>query len=141
MKTIKISNGKLAIDSDGVIETVSGAQKAAQDLPNSLLVNYKPEFDTGSNLSTIVLTSEVAELTLENTIYDAVYRWITRQVNTGQTDRIQRINRVLTRRVNDTTIVFYIEVQHTSGDTAEFAMPLTMTQLNHLLDTGKAYNG
>lgn len=139
MKTIQISNGKLSIDSDGAIQTVSGAQKAAQDIPNALLTDYKPELDTGSQLSSLVLTSEVAEVSLERTVYDTIYRWISRQVNSGQMDRIQRIERVLTRRIDSTTVVFYVEVLHSSGETAEYAMPLRETKLEHLLEINKVY--
>ena len=142
MKTIKISNGKLSRDANGLMEIVEEAQKASQDVPNVLLTTYNEFFDTGSTLADINVSTEVAELAIERSIYDAVFRLISKQVNSSQTDRILKVQKILTQRLDLTTIVFYVEVLHESGQTAEFAtnlQNLTETQLEHLLDINKVY--
>lgn len=142
MKTVKISNGKLSRDTNGILETVDGPQKASQDVPNALLVTYNEFFDTGSTLADISVSSDVAELAIERSIYDSIFRVISKQVNSSQSDRIIKIQKVLTQRVDLTTIVYYVEVLHESGLTAEFAtnlQNLTQTQLDHLLDINKVY--
>lgn len=142
MKTVKISNGKLSRDANGLIDTVDQAQKAAQDVSNALLVNYNEFFDTGSTLADLNVSTEVAEVAIERSIYDALYRLINKQINSSQSDRILRIQRILTQRLDLTTIVYYVEVLHESGQTAEFAtnvQNLTQTQLEHLLDINKVY--
>jgi uncharacterized protein (UPF0276 family) len=142
MKTIAITDGKLSRDENGLLNVVEGAQKAAQDVPNVLLTTYNDFFDTGSTLTTINYSSDVAEVAIERAIYDSIFRLISRQINSAQTDRIIRIEKILTQRVDLTTIVYYVEVLHESGDTAEFAtklQSLTETQLNHLLDINKVY--
>ncbi len=142
MKTIAIVDGKLSRDENGALNIVEGAQKTAQDVPNSLLVDYNEFFDSGSSLGSISITSDVAEIAVERAVYDAIYRLISKQANSSQDDRILRIERILTQRVDLTTIVYYVEVLHESGVTAEFATQvkgLEETQLNHLLDINKVY--
>jgi len=142
MKTLAISNGRLVRDENGVLMTVEGAQKAAQDIPNALLLDYDVTFDRGSTLNSLNISSDVAEMAVERSIYDAIFRAISKQVAASQRDRIVRIERILTQRVGMTTVVFYVEVLHTSGQTAEFATSLSglnETQLNHILDIDKVY--
>lgn len=137
MKTIKISNGLLSFDSNGLLETVEGANKAAQDVATSILTEYNSYFDSGSNLANTEFNSDVSELAVERAIYDAVYRLISAQVNASQDDRIVRIEQIKTATVDATTVVFYVQVLHESGQTAEFAD--TITSLDHLLDIDKVY--
>lgn len=142
MKTLKIVNGKLSRDENGVLETVSGAQKASQDVANSILTDYSTFFDTGSTLNNLDISSDVAEVAIERSIYDALFRTISKQVAASQRDRIVRIEKILTQRVDMTTVVFYAEVLHSTGETAEFATTvggLDETQLNHLLEIDKVY--
>lgn len=137
MKTVKISNGLLSFDSNGLLETVEGPNKAAQDVARAILTNYNPYFDTGSTLHQTELNSAVSEVAIERSVYDAIYRLIAMQVNASQTDRIIKIEQVKTARVDMSTVVFYVQVLHESGKTAEFADTLTM--LDHLLDIEKVY--
>lgn len=139
MKTIKISNGRLSRDENGLMEIVEGANKSAQDVPNALLCSYNPFFDSGSNLTTLDFSSDVAELAVDRAIYDSIYRWISKQVSASQDSRILRVNKILVRQIDLTSVVFYVEVLHESGNTAEFATSLTSTQLEHLLDIDKVY--
>lgn len=137
MKTIKISNGLLSFDSNGVMETIEGPNKAAQDVARTVLTNYNPYWDTGSNLANTELNSDFSELAVERAIYDAVYRLIAIQTNASQNDRIVKIEQIKTATVDATTVVFYVQVLHESGTTAEFAD--TITSLDHLLDVNKVY--
>jgi hypothetical protein len=142
MKTLKIVDGKLSRDENGILEAVSGAQKASQDVANAILTEYSTFFDTGSTLDNLDVSSDVAEVAVERSIYDALFRAISKQIAASQRDRIVRIEKILTQRVDMTTVVFYVEVLHSSGETAEFATTvgnLDQTQLNHLLEIDKVY--
>ena len=142
MKTLAISNGKLVRDENGILLTVEGAQKAAQDIPNAILLDYNVSFDSGSTVNSLNISSDVAEVAVERAIYDSIYRAISKQVAASQKDRIVRIEKILTQRIDMTTVVFYVEVLHSSGETAEFATTvggLDETQLNHLLNPDKAF--
>lgn len=135
MKTIKISNGMLSFSSDGQLEIVDGANKAAQDIANAILTKYNTHFDTGSTLADIELNSDMSELAIERSVYDAIYRLISVQVNASQDDRIVRVEQIKTATVDATTVVFYVQVLHESGQTAEFSD--IVTSLDHLIDTNK----
>lgn len=135
MKTIKISNGMLSFSSDGQLEIVEGANKAAQDIANAILTKYNTHFDTGSTLADIELNSDMSELAIERSVYDAIYRLISVQVNASQDDRIVRVEQIKTATVDATTVVFYVQVLHESGQTAEFSD--IVTSLDHLIDTNK----
>lgn len=137
MKTVKISNGLLSFDSNGVLEIVEGANKAAQDIARAILTNYNSYFDTGSNLANTEMNSDVSELAVERSVYDAVYRLISAQINASQNDRIVRVEQIKTALVDATTVVFYVQVLHESGQTAEFAD--TITNLDHLISIEKVY--
>ena len=137
MKTVKISNGLMSFDSNGLLETIEGANKAAQDVARAILTEYNPYFDTGSNLGNTEMNSDVSELAIERSVYDAVYRLISAQINASQDDRIVRVEQIKTATVDATTVVFYVQVLHESGQTAEFAD--TITSLDHLLDVEKVY--
>jgi len=142
MKTLKIVDGKLSRDENGVLEVVDGAQKASQDVANSILTSYSTFFDTGSTLDDLDVSSDVAEVAIERSVYDALFRTISKQVAASQKDRIVRIERILTQRVDMTTVVFLVEVLHSTGETAEFSTvvgELNETQLNHLLEIDKVY--
>ncbi len=137
MKTVKVSNGLISFDSNGVMETVSGPNKAAQDVARAILTEYNQYFDTGSNLFRTDLNSAVSEVAIERAVNDCIYRLLSKQVNASQDDRIVKVNKIQTARVDATTVVFYVEVLHESGRTVEFADSLT--QLDHLLDIAKVY--
>jgi len=137
MKTVKISNGLLSFNSNGLLETIEGANKAAQDVARAILTEYNSYFDTGSNLNNTEMNSDVSELAIERSVYDAVYRLISAQINASQNDRIVRVEQIKTATVDATTVVFYVQVLHESGQTAEFAD--TITSLDHLIDVEKVY--
>lgn len=138
MKTVKISNGLISLDSsNGLVEVVEGASKASQDIARAILTNYNSYFDTGSNLFRTDMNSAVSEVAIERAVYDSIYRLISAQVNASQNDRIIKVQQIKTRRIDMTTVVFYVEVLHESGNTAEFADKVT--QLDHLLDVAKVY--
>lgn len=139
MKTIRISNGRLAWDSSGQLETVEGIDKGAQDVARALLTDYSSYFDDGSTLSQLDLTSAIGEVAVAQAIDDAIHRLINLQANYSYDDRILRVENRIVQRIDLTTIVFLVQVLHSSGEVVEVAEQLTETKLEHLLDIAKVY--
>lgn len=138
-KTIKISNGRLSWDSSGMLETVEGANKGAQDIARSLLTDYSSYFDDGSTLNRLNLVNGIAEVSVAQAIDDSIHRLISLQANYSYDDRILKIEKRLVQRVSADTIVFLVQALHSSGQAVEVAEQLTETKLEHLLDIAKVY--
>lgn len=143
LKTIKIVDGRISLDrSTGKVNEVESVNKSAQDVARHVLTKYQPYFDEGSELIGIDGKANLQELTVQQYIYDAVNRLIFKQANNfdNNQDRVEDIQNLLTRRLNDGSLVFYLQVLHSSGDIVELVDTLTRgieeTQLNHLIDPG-----
>lgn len=142
-KTIKISDGRIALNrATGQVDTVTSVNKSAQDVARHVLTRYQPFFDEGSEIIDIQGDVNLAELTVQQYIYDAVNRLIFKQANNFESteDRVEDVVQLLTRRLDNGNLVFYLIVQHSSGDVVELVEVLSQgleeTRLNQLLDPG-----
>lgn len=142
-KTIKISDGRIALNrATGQVDTVASVNKSAQDVARHVLTRYQPFFDEGSEIIDIQGDVNLAELTVQQYIYDAVNRLIFKQANNFESteDRVEDVVQLLTRRLDNGNLVFYLIVQHSSGNVVELVEVLSQgleeTRLNQLLDPG-----
>lgn len=142
-RTIKISDGRIALNrGTGRVETVESINKSAQDVARHVLTRYSPFFDEGSEIIEISGDVNLSELTVQQYIYDAVNRLIFKQANSlgEDDDRVEDVVQLLTRRLNNGNLIFYLIVRHTSGDVVELVDVLSRgleeVQVNHLIDPG-----
>jgi len=141
LKTIKIVDGRISLNrGTGQVDVVNSINKSAQDVARHVLTKYQPFFDEGSELVDVDGTANLQELTVQQYIYDAVNRLIFKQSqNFGDNDdRIEDIEQLLTRKLENGNLVFYLVVRHSSGDVVELvevlAQGLEEVQLNQLID-------
>lgn len=140
-KTIKIENGRISLNKGtGKVETVSRINKSAQDVARHVLTKYSPFFDEGSEIIEIDGNVNLTELTVQQYIYDAVNRLIFKQANNlgNDDDRVEDVTQLLTRKLNNGNLIFYLIVRHTSGEVVELVEVLSKgleeVQVNHLID-------
>lgn len=140
-KTVKITDGRLSLNRNtGQVDVVESINKSAQDVARHVLTRYQPFFDEGSEIIDIDGTTNLTELTVQQYIYDAVNRLIFKQANNfNETDdRVEDIAQLLTRTLDNGNLVFYLTVQHTSGNVVELVEVLSRgleeVRLNQLID-------
>jgi len=139
VRTIQISNGDIFVAKNtGRPALVEGLAKNGQDMARHILQEYSSFFDEGSDLETLTFNDEAgnafSEAVVYQYIYDAVTRLISIQRNAGQDQQILKINEIKVRRVNNTDVVFYVEVMADTGSPVVLVQRVTGTQLNQLLD-------
>lgn len=142
-KTVKIVDGRLSLNRNtGQVDTVGSINKSAQDVARHVLTRYQPFFDEGSEIIDIDGSTNLSELTVQQYIYDAINRLIFKQANNfgDNDDRVEDVVQLLTRTLPNGNLVFYLTVQHTSGDVVELVEVLSRgleeVRLNQLLDPG-----
>lgn len=137
-KTLQVSNGDLNINSQGIANTVSNINKAAQDVARHVLSDFSETFSEGSELNNLQdINNNFTETLIQQYIYEAVNRLIVKQdLNTDRDDDIVRVEDIKVRRVGLTTAVFYLEVLHESGEVVTLVDSIgqTETKLDHLFD-------
>lgn len=154
--TLKMVDKDLAIDSGGRHINVRGVEKAAQDLAESLMNNYNPEFPThyiGSTLyeiqgNPIEYNLGNAEIAIRSAVEDAVARLQDLQDEDPYIDddeRITDIARLEVIRIGETTYAYFLECRVDTDELLllEFDVPLGTnlppsaageTQIQSLLD-------
>lgn len=138
-RTIQISDGKIVTNENGIVETVSGPAKGAQDLARHVLSAYSPFWDEGNEVIGNEGSSSLDELVVEQYIYDSVNRLISIQSQNFRSesdDSIDEVEQLLTRKISNGNLVFYLQVRHLSGELLEVVDQLNRseTQLNHTID-------
>ena len=138
-KTIKIANGDIDINSQGILRTVNNINKAAQDVARHVLTDFSETFSEGSELRTLQdANNSFTDTLIQQYLYEAVNRLIVKQdLNTDRDDTIVRVEDIKVRRVGLTTAVFYMEVLHESGEVVtitDVVGNIQETQLDHLFD-------
>lgn len=142
--TLKVSNGDLDInESRGLVNMVSGVEKAGQDAARHLLSEFDTFFQEGNQLiddgagavDTSVLLSEIL---VTQFLTESINRLIIKQQVSNDDERITRVNQIKTRRVGLTTLAFMIEVTLSGGRTASIVdkVDLKPTNLDHILNSG-----
>ena len=118
MKTLKISNGDLFLDSNtGTFQYVEGVNKASQDVARALLVEFDTFFNEGNELININggKIQTLNEITVRGYLYDALNRLILQEDGNYSRDRLVSINTVNTKVIGLSTVVFYVDVLFASG--------------------------
>jgi hypothetical protein len=122
-QTIRMDNGDLEIDSTGGQAWISGAEKAAQDLLEQILLPYNIETDRGNelfepdgSLTSIVGSQEIGAQSIRTFIRSAVRRLQRLQQEDSATNREELIQNVKSLVVqpllNDiTSYGFYLAVE------------------------------
>ena len=139
MKTLQISDGDLVPNKNtGVLSTVTSTAKAGQDVACAILTEFNSYLQQGNEL----LTSGIGQVSLLNEavvsqyITEAINRLIAIQSVNGFDDRVTAIRQIKTQSVGLSTTVFFVEVEHSTGDNVSVVDYINRkpTSLNHLLD-------
>jgi len=134
-KTIRIVNGQIDIDpATGLVETVEGNRKAAQDMAECLLQDYLPEIDYGSFLRALVLNQipNSGDLFIRFYIADAIQKLQAKQQDDPYLTEAEQITQITELQVaNDQqgTVVFFVAAATADGGDASLTAAQA-TQLN-----------
>ena len=139
MTTVRIDDGDLAVDANGVVLTVTSLEEGSQSVARHILSEYDAFFDEGNELITFAFGASTLTLTdalVDQYLTEAVNRLIVIQENSGATDRIIKVNQIKTRLVGLTTLVFLIECLFESGEeiTVVDQVNIRPVKLDHLID-------
>lgn len=141
MKTIRISDGLIYTDpATGQWSLVEGPSKSSQDVARHLLTEYVVIFGEGNQVMNQVLgpgaSQQMTEAMAVNFLSEAVNRLIVKQSSSVGTDRAIRINRLVTKTVGGSLLVFYLEVGLFDGGEASVSQFISMkpASLQHLLN-------
>lgn len=138
MKTLKVANGDIVIsESQGQPTYVEGLEKAGQDVAGEILTSFSADWQEGNEVLTagIGKVSANNEAQVEQYLSEAINRLIVRS-NVAQLDeKVVDIRQVKTRTIGLTTIVFFAEVEYSSGQLISVVDQFNIqpTELNHLL--------
>ena len=135
--TLRIVDGQIAIDpSTGIMETVTGNRKAAQDIGESLMQEYLADIDYGSYLKAIV-TNQLQgadELLVRYYVADAIQKLQAKQQedpNLTLAEQITGITQLLVKTDNNIDVTyFYVAVSTADGGVAD-AGAIKPTSLEH----------
>lgn len=134
-KTLKISNGDFDVDErTGVVNTVSGINKGAQDTARHLLSEFSSFFQEGNEVINFTLKSPsitFSDSLAAQFISESMSRMITKQRNSLLDERVIRVNQLRTQLVGLTTLAFLVEVLFSDGQTAAIAEAV---QLDHIVE-------
>lgn len=139
MATVRIDDGDLAVDANGVLITVTGIEEGAQSVARHILSEYNSFFDEGNELIAFAFGASTTTLTdalVDQYLTEAVNRLVVIQQDSGATDRIIKVSQVKTRLVSLTTLVFLIECLFESGEeiTVVDQVSIKPAKLDHLID-------
>lgn len=142
--TLRVSNGDLEVnESRGIINTVSGIEKAGQDVARHLLSEFDVYFQEGNQLiddgtGTVDTSVLLNEILVNQFLTEAINRLIIKQQSANDDDRITRVNQIKTRKVGLTTMAFMVEVLFSSGQIATIVdkVDIKPTQLDHIINPG-----
>jgi len=137
MRTIKISDGDLDVDEPtGVVNTVDGINKGAQDVARHILSEFDAFFQEGNEIFTFELGNTMfTESLISQFLTASVNRLIVKQGSIDPSDRIVRVSDVKVRRVGISTAVFLVEVLFGNNTTASIVDQVPLA-LNQLVDPG-----
>ena len=142
--TIRVSNGDIDIDENrGVINVVSGIEKAGQDVARHLLSEFDVHFQEGNQLiddgvGTVDTSVLLNEVLVNQFLTEALNRLIIKQQTASDSERIIRVSQIKTRKVGLTTLAFLVEVLFSNGQTATIVdkVDIKATQLDHIINPG-----
>lgn len=113
--TLRMADGDLFINSAGRAETVTGANKAAQDIAEVLLTPLDGLRDYGSELQDLNVPEPVrifaGRALISKKVDEAIQRLIRFQQRDTQStadERISRINRLIVEQINASDFVFWV---------------------------------
>lgn len=112
-----MADGDLFINSAGRAETIEGANKASQDIAESLLTPLDASRAFGSELADLNVPQPVRNFAGRGIISKKVDEAIQRLIRLQNTDtqstadeRIEKINRIIVNQINSTDFVFWVSV-------------------------------
>ena len=119
--TIKCDDGDFIMDSAGRYVMASGQEKLAQDIAESLLNNYDPDFPTYYNGSQLYIVDQSpslistigAEEFIRSTVEDAIDRLRNLQDEDDyleESERIDHISELTVNKVGPMSYTFYLRV-------------------------------
>lgn len=134
-KTLSIVNGQIDIDpATGLVNTVTGNRKAAQDLGEVLLQDYDPNTDYGSYLRAIA-TNQIqgaGDLFFRYYIADAVQKLQASQQKDAFLTAAEQITSIISLNLSsygDAQTVFFLSVATADGGSSEVGA-IQATQMN-----------
>lgn len=143
MKTLQISDGDLVPNRNtGILATVTDTAKAGQDAATAILCEFNSYFQRGNELLTsgIGYVSSLNGAMVSQYITEAINRTMAVQSVNGFDDRIVSIRQIKTQLVGLSTIVFFVEIEHSTGTNVSVVDMINQkpTSLNQLLDLSSA---
>jgi hypothetical protein len=115
--TIRMADGDLFVDTAGRTETVTDANKCAQDVAEVLLTPLDGLRDYGSELASLNVPQPVSLLAGRALISKKVDEAVQRLKRSQERDpyvtdqeQIEKINRLIVNNINDTDFVFWVNV-------------------------------
>lgn len=133
--TLSIVNGQIDIDpATGLVNTVTGNRKAAQDLGEVLLQDYDPNTDYGSYLRAIA-TNQIqgsGDLFFRYYIADAIQKLQASQQQDAFLTAAEQITGILALQLSvygDDATVFFVSVSTADGGVSEVGA-IQPTQMN-----------
>ena len=139
--TLKIVDGQLDLDvNTGLLNTVEGERKCAQDIAECMLQEYDPVQNYGSYLTAVVANSTAipfaGDLFIRHYISQAVDTLKSKQLEDPAStpdERINEISQLLTVTDQDTqTMGFYLKVETESGSAETSITNLSASQATSL---------
>ena len=136
-KTLKMVDGDISFNFNGVAETVTGIEKSGQDAGYELLKDFNAFFNEGNEL--LSLTPDNSAFGITNTIATQyIYECMTRLIVKQQSydERIIKIQDIKTQMSGLTTMVFLVELLFSSGTTISVVDKVTLkpTSLGHIFN-------
>lgn len=134
--TLKIINGQIDIDpSTGVVNTVGGNRKAAQDMAEVLLQDYLAEIDYGSYLRAVATNQiqQAGDLFVRYYIADAIQKLQAKQQEDQFLTPAEQITDIIELSVSNDgqgTTVFFVSVSTADGGPNPSIGAVQQTQLN-----------
>lgn len=140
--TLKIADGHIVISSaTGVLETVSGNRKAAQDLAECLLQQYSATQNYGSFLKSIISNPDpipgASELFVRHYVAEAVKLLDQAQVADSAITPDEKINQIIrldTVSDDSGTVGFFVQVSTEDEGQSVAASAVQVTSLKHLTE-------
>lgn len=135
--TLKMEGGDLALDSAGRHLNIEGAEKLAQDIAESLLNNFDPEFPdyfNGSELfrvqqDPIANNTILAQERIRSYVQDAMDRLIDLQdldAYAEDEERIDIVDRIDVKQVGSLSYAFYLAVINQSAELVPTAFEINL---------------
>ena len=139
--TLKVVDGQVEFDpATGLLNTVDGERKCAQDLAECLMQDFDPAQNYGSILNQVVNSPEqnITEMVIVNGVSTAIGLLQSKQQEDVASTESERISRILALNVSQNDqgdAAYYVRVETEDGGAGIDVTILKPTSLEHQFQT------